>query len=754
MAMKLGPLINSTVLASLALVLGMASFVAYAPNVAEESEEWAFEGEIQFGQVLTVGEEELVARRNGRDAVILLPGSEVRLDWDEESDHMDVALEQGEVLYATEAGDFTVSVSSSFARVSSQNSTGYVQLVEGNFEVYALDHPSLVSFLLEGEEINSISVPTDHRMKIAESKVSETVGKLRLTKLSKEFPVFEIDEEDESEAMMAALENIDDHYLESASLTLSELQSQNSYGPPLEGYEAQAYQWYEQARDLLTFIPEAEERRAQELEASSLTYATSNLLASKSAADHWLTVWEEGEHDEDAVHELYASMHAVLPGDELYPVKSAAADILYQGEDQLTSLRRRYQELESLLARGSKVEAEEAYVDYQSEFQSALGSGAFDNSLHDLSLEYTLLERLLRANSVFYSPDSLAILEDLEEKILELAGSDVDEERQAFVQSKLRFLENLFELVQDRKVAVEDATLLAEELLASAQTHLGAVRTQVAVTEFFEDQLEHYDVAIQYINAPEFYSNSDFDAGLAAYQAKVDDLKELNNYIQDLRAGELEDEGELDLEQIREDVATLLTRNGVQYADLESLGDTEYRLFEIVGGRTSGYSFEAKFDRQTEIFYDVVVEDVRFSTGLLLENLRDVIEEVVGNVEEEPEEDEEPEEGAVADTGSSLTESVALENVEKAFEDAELEDFEFVLLDLDDNTFHFNGKIGKYGIPVAGVYDANSGQVSEVIWLYNGDERSIPDVGVASLETVIMSSYDALESEDEEEDED
>jgi hypothetical protein len=114
------------------------------------------------------------------------------------------------------------------------------------------------------------------------------------------------------------------------------------------------------------------------------------------------------------------------------------------------------------------VEAGQAYFEYKTEFQTALDSGAFDSAegLLDISREYVILEQMLRSNAVFYDTDSVTLLEALEEKILTLAGSDqdLDEERQAFVQSKLRFLSNLFSFVEDKKLGIEVAST-ANELI-------------------------------------------------------------------------------------------------------------------------------------------------------------------------------------------------------------------------------------------------------------------------------------------------
>lgn len=752
MAMKLGALINSTVLGLMGLGLSLGSFFVLFDGSSLEAAEWSFENGAQFEETLEA-KEQMMVQRNGRDAVLLFPGAKATLSWNESQSHLSVDLEEGAVLFVAEAGDMKVSVENEFLRIDSENSTGYLEFEDEGVEFFALNHASRVNFLEEGETLNSILVPGEHRTKVHASKVSDTIGKLRLTKLTKEFPMYSIQEDDLSELVQAAHAEVENIYVQSAAEFLAEIQSGQNYGPPLGGYEAYAYAWFDEFRRLLTFIPEAEQRRIAERESQLLSFVATNLLAGRSEAEYWLEAWSQSESDEYGLKQLYVSMHAVLPGDDLYPIKEQVAQALYQDEQQLVSLRRKYQEIETLIARGAMLEAEEAYEEYQADFESALIGGAFadESILHDLSLEYSLLERLLRSNGVFYTPENLLALKELETQILELAGTEVDEERQAFVQSKIRFLTKLFDLVQSRQVSVDAASELAGVLLADAQSHLAAVRTKVAVTAFFESELEKYELAKQYINAPEFYSYNDFHEGLAAYTAKSNDLRELNSYIQELRSGDLE-ELAVDVVAVQDEVERLLLRNGIQYAQVKPVGDSDYRLFEVVGGRTAGHSFEAKFDRQSQLFYDVVVSDVRFSTGLLLENLRSVIEEVVGEAvpEEEIEEEEEIVEEPVVEEGVSLTESVAIENASKAFVEAGLEDFEFTIKNLESNQFYFNGKIGKFGIPVAGVFDAKDAKISEVKWLLNEEEMTLPDVKLAAFEKVLVATYDQLtKTEDE-----
>jgi hypothetical protein len=336
---------------------------------------------------------------------------------------------------------------------------------------------------------------------------------------------------------------------------------------------------------------------------------------------------------------------------------------------------------------------------------------------------------------------------------LQLAGSsaNLDEERQAFVQSKLRFLENLFEFVVQDKVTVEEASELAEALIYEAETYLEEVGTSTAVLKYFEGKLEGYGLAVAFMNSPEFASYSSFDEGLADYSLKVADLEDLNSYIQSVRSGNDEESVGITLEEALDEVGTALLRAGIQYNDLVSLEDASHRLFEVKDARTAGYGFQANYDRETEILYDVVVGDLRFSTGLLLENAKEVILSLMeGDVDDGEEELEE--ELATSSSSGSLLASVALENVQDKFGEVGLDaaDFVFSVKNLDENTFNFEGTMLDDKLPVSGVYDSDTGQVAEFVWEFNGEELALPATSLANLEAALAATYTVLQPGDSE----
>lgn len=744
--MKIAQVVNSTIVILAAVTVAAWSVFANPADTADLSEEWQFEGLSFDEQIVT--EESISLARNGRDSIVLTSGSTAELQWNEDEDHVDVLLSSGGVLFSTQANDFSVTVHTSTVQVDSQESFAYVERDEsGTVTVYGLSHPSLLTFVEDGVDLNALFVPDGMMIEVPESKVTSVLSRLRLTKLSKEFRASEIKDEDVSESMMAAWNASKLRYTESAVAYQEELQNNLQLGPVQDGAGAKLYDWYDGFRETVTVVSTAELRLEENRKESMLQYAMSNLLyGDLNRGESWVGDWSDEVHSLEELESLYSDLFFALPGDELYSVKVAAGSLVFDQESTLSSLRRQFLDIERLLDRGESVEAQSALRKYQSQLSEALDSGLFDDEemLADLGREYLLVELLLRENSDFYNVEYVGLLTEIEDKILSLAGddTDLDEERQAFVLSKIQFLTKLFEFVVDRRVSIDDATDLANELLFTAEGYMTLIPSDVAVRDWYESELEKADLAIAFMNSPEFYSYSDFNEGLEAYEVKVQDLEDLQAYIQQIREGDGQIEVSITLDEALDEVRSDFTFNAISYLSAESQGDAGYRLFDIISGKVDAYEFSASYDREGGLLYDLVIEgQIRFSTGVLLEDLRDVIEQALS---ETPLEEEE--ELVVED--SSLTEDLAIHQVEESFDDAglNLDDFSFEVVDVDSHQFIFEGVITRYSLEVSGEYDLESGKVSSVVWLMGDDPQSLPSMSLTQLEAAIEAVYSALSS--------
>ena len=749
--MKTGALLNGLTLCALALAVSAWSLVFLQDSKAVTETGIDVHGNLPLNTSFEAADLTSFTL-NGKDGLTILPGSSLEVQWDEVSEDVRVELETGSVFAYTLSDELSITVVTSTSEVLSEGNLVLVKTEpeSEDLTVYAVEHPALVTFTAEGDSLNALNVPGGYRMKISAAKVTKTLEKLRLAKLSKEFPIYALSDEDLSEEMSESLANIRKNYEASTVAFLNELQENMDFGPALRGLSSEVSQGYRSFEEALTVVPTAQDRLSESRKSDALTYAMSHYLSGDAVtADHWLTEWKTFEQDPEELQELYTSLFFVLPGEDLYPVKEAVAAFLFPQEKPLNALRRKYAEIENLLERASQVDAQKAYIDYQTQFEAQLESGAFDDEedLDDISREYLLLELLLRSNSIFYSTDATHLLTILEQKIFALAGNegDLDEERQAFVKSKVNFLANLFDYVLAKKITVSEASELATELIYQAEGYMNAITSEVAVKDYFESKLKEYTLSVQFMTSPEFYSYDSFAEGLADYKKKVADLEDLNEYLQNILEGQ-DEAPALSLEQATQIAKDDLYSNGIQYKDVNSLGDSANRLFEIDGGRTAGYSFTGKYDREGKILYDVVVGEVRFSTGLSLENAKEVIESAMQEQGLDASDVEEPEEEPEEVEDDTLTESVALELVAGQFKDAGLEPsaFHLTIVDLKNNEFSFEGIASAFNIEVSGSYDADTQRVTEIVWEYDSDPRTLPDLDLEDFEGALEASYTAI----------
>lgn len=749
--MKTGALLNGLTLGALALAASAWTMFFFQNSEALNQKGLSVQGDFPFNQEFEATELTSFTL-NGKDGLAVLAGSSVEVNWDEESEDVEVKLNSGSVIAYTLSNELNITVTTPSTRVLSQNNMVVVKTSDDaqSLTVAAVEHPALVNFYKDETELNALNVPGGYRMGISLAKITDTLAKLRLTKLSKEFPVFALSDSDLSEETMTALKDIRANYDASTVAFLNQLQDESDFGPALSGFGSQLSNGLTTFQNTLTVIPTAKDRLMEARKADSLVYAMSNYLSGNAEAGlYWLGQWQGYEQDPEALKALYSDLFFVLPGDELYPVKQATAQFLFPHEDRFLALRREYAEIENLLERASQVDAQKAYSDYETQFEALLDSGALDDAqyLDEINREYVLLELMLRSNSVFYTKDSTQLLTLLEQKIFTLAGnsSDLDEERQAFVQSKLRFLANLFNYVLDKKITVKEASALASELIYEAESYLSSISSQVAVRDYFESKLSEYTISVQFMSSPEFYSYDSFETGLADYKKKLADLNDLNTYLQNIRDGE-EAVATISVEEATQIAKDDLYTHGIQYKDVNPVGDSANRLFEIQGGRTAGYAFTGKYDREGQLLYDVVVGELRFSTGLTLENAKTVIENAMADQAATPD-DTSDTEGLEPQTDSaSLAENVALELVKSQFEEAGLDtsSFSFVIVDLEQNLFTFEGTASAFNLPVSGSYDADTQRLTEIVWELNGDPKTLPDLDLEVFEGALEASYTAV----------
>lgn len=732
--MKKAQVLNFLIVLILSLGLSIWSLAGIKdPLESGESEGLVLSPHLEWETEVTIEEISFI-QWGKRDAVIFFPNTKVEIVWDEENEVLSIELLEGSLVYGTLAGDFSVEVFTPFATVTSQKSAAWIQLEESELKVHSLQHPNLVSFVFEEEVQNALLIPTGTYIEVPQTKVTPILSKLRLTKLSKEFPLFTFEFTELPEEIQTSYEQLQEDYEHMALSYLAELQSESDFGPPLEGFSGLFHRVSQKLREFLTFLPHAEAAYIASEQLQVTRYLESNLLyGSPEDTDYWFTIWSDLSHSKEELILLEKELFFVLPGDKLYPLKLAVSEQLKE-EETLEFLQDRFNEIEQLLSQGNAAEAEEAYTAFQEEMKGLLRSGYFDaeEKLDELSREYLILEVLLRTHSQFYNVEDVVLLTEMEEAILLHSGKeeDLNEARQSFVQSRLRFLENLVDYVKANKVDVDTAVKLGTELLFEAEEYLNALTSEVAVQAYFEEKIEEYWLTVQFMDSPEFSSYSSFEEGLDAFEAKQDELNLLSSYLNEVQTGEAGVASQ-SLEEALSQAEKELKMAGIKFEDLESLGDSENRLFELEGAEIAGYSFQAKYDLETHLLYEVVLGDIRFPSGLQLSNFEEIL---VHAAEEEG-----------FSTGSSNGSSGPAIEVSVLFEEAgfDSESLEFPEADTENQIYSF--ELAYQGSLLAGRFDAITEEVSEISLEISGSSYKIPSVSLGQLQEVVDEMLSVLE---------
>jgi len=588
-----------------------------------------------------------------------------------------------------------------------QNVDGYYYIgKEGDVSyVYAFKHPVRVHFLdEEGNSVNSYLIPEGYYAGLDDGFDSGVISDLRYAKLVKEYPFYSLSDDDWNGVSEFVSED-DDRYRG----LLSDFEAyvrQNYDSSSVENekigflYDAVAF-----LRDYLTF---SEVKKEQWAEQDTLTNLNEALYLSVKGDEEGAIEKLQDLEGESVVGEdyrLYLSylnvvLNNSLYGDDLYPVKDYLRDLLYGSTDEgrLIILRQRLNEMYDLVSEGEVASAKEAFDEYERDWWDFLGMSADDLSefRKDVSEEREILSVLLLKEDGFYETTYFDLLEEFEQAVFKVAvsGVDLDEERQAFVSGKLKVVNGIEALLAASGIDVDNATDLMVMLLDSAEVLVDEIESGAAILSYFEEEIEEGWLVVQFINSTLYSSLSgDFYENFNTFLEEEQDLEELKEYLQGLYLG-IDEETDLSLSEAKEIVYEDFDGAGVSYTAVISIGDSAYRLFEIQGGEVDGVSFEANYDREGQLIYDLVVDEVSFTTGVSLSSLVEVVESLqLADSSLQQVDDEGEEEVAEDETSWSYSEELAISLLVDYLADFGLEVLEssVVEMDVDEDLFYLEG---------------------------------------------------------------
>lgn len=771
MPLRLGP--------SLVLALAFLAFLAFgasawveqralgdesasAPIVAYQSQgDPGALPELEPGAVLTTeGSNSLGILLKGADLVRIFPNTTltvVDVDFTASPLVLTLRLDSGSVWLSDlqEVADLAVEVA--HVRVAPEAASTWISLTDDKVEVFSAYHATRVSFQAADDPpsiLNDYILTESHRVTLPSAPFDPALAQLRYTKLTKEYPFVYEPEDQWKEDWTGALNSDLDRLRALETSFFSEVrrrgEAQTSTGRLVRWIQPV----YRAVRDGLTLEPQ---RRVLFEQSDTLDqfyaalYDPSRLQALSGVA----------------IAPFTAVFHAVLPGDASYAAKELlrksqleAAVLEERLSLSLSVLRERLYEIYDLLDRGEPRQASQALAQYRTQWEALFDreGSALAPHVQTLTEERQILQYLLFQEDVFYTVADYETLSEFEDRIVHLTAAefDLNEERQTFVQDKIRYATRLVALVEEGKVGAKEGSALGFRVIEDAEALLVDLTQKAAVTDYFSTLLASFKPKFAFIASADFSLGvGPFDERYDAYLKKQADLSDLASYIG--RLGEGESGGELETGSISREQALQaaladFARVGVIVAALMPLDDPGHRLFTVQGGRVGLDAFSGNYDRASGLIYDLRVGDKAFSSGIRLDQLAATIRNV-NQTSVEAEGNASGDASIDANAALSPAAKLALDLAKQGFEDESglvLEPGSIMLLDLNQNLFQIQTSFTerKQIFDVSFTYDLDTQAVTSLTGTSQGVDFLVESTTASGLIGAVEQAFVAAEEED------
>ena len=443
----------------------------------------------------------------------------------------------------------------------------------------------------------------------------------------------------------------------------------------------------------------------------------------------------------------------VLPGDDFYPLKEKIGEYLIELIEPKQAISFEFEQNQERLAatydlldRYDNVEAKRTLGEYQIALENILKGNEVD--LKELKMDLVNARRLLLnlywQTGQFYNVEDFGYLEQLEIKLLPLFDSVDDqlEERLTYINDRLKTLYRIAALIKVNQLDLDRGIDLGEKLIHESEDLRAGAKIEVAVSDYFDEKLSDFRVLFRFFDSPEFSAlHGVYDAeAYAEYKEKEEKLAELSRFLAELKENAKGEKAKRPVlretkEQAEAVVLKLFQENDISLATFAALPDTNFRLFLLGKAEVEGISFHGKFDRETELVYDLKVEGVEetFTTGIKLNNLVLVLKTLTGvgesgeGVIEEEEEEEEEEKVERTDLEERFV-TVIMRQLE--YYDLVVENKNVILVDIVKDLYRLEEvyKVDQPDIVFSGLFDLtrDKNKVTEV--------KVITEVGVQELE--------------------
>lgn len=544
-----------------------------------------------------------------------------------------INLKQGRIWLNSLYSNLATQINTEVVQLSAEPGIFDIKYHNGTLDVTAFRRSIQVSFLG-----NRLIVPEARQISIAEAKIknaSETISKLRYSKLLKEFPYFAAEKPDEW-----TLKNQQDDkiFLEAYKKKLfDEIQEDGSVlGLDESSMFFKFGSLMKNAGVIFTFDEEKKEKKKIALISDYIddaAYAT--VIGKLDLANRRLGQFESFVAQLDNNIKNYSGWQNALalkadrfafvqPQDDLFEVKIVLRQLT--GEPSIPLLQAAFNDVLDIAAAGTDQETEQKTVTALRKFATVV-SGTLNKIsdfrlAEDIFFASVILNDFLSRNTDLLREEFLKTAELFEKTYLALIENkeQADDQRQFFISEKLKSIATLKSLIEKGNIPFQDGrkSIL---LIASQIEALQPTFSDKAVLAYFQEQLNSLKPFIAFLRSQDASRvHGSFQESFGEFVERIDEYKKITELL-------LGAEGGVNISASRrEELAGIVAADFTQLeiTDVQILlpDDEDEARVKVINAKFEGKKMLATYDTSRKVFSNIIFGSEKIPHAIKLENLK------------------------------------------------------------------------------------------------------------------------------------
>jgi hypothetical protein len=504
----------------------------------------------------------------------------------------------------------------------------------------------------DGLFYNYFFLPEGNSIEIAESKISEKLATLLLSKLVKEFPIrLVLTEELEKDSWYETNMKRDLEVLNSQLMTYADSLGDTMLFRKFNNLQELYFSHFERNKFPLVLsddksIASKEVFLMKIFSVGQKWSFLEDIKASSHNSKQFYSLWQSSLNylNFDARNYLAAELDAlegVLHTNTLYSGKRHLWDAnfaeLRDKKDHkalVDLLASNLEEIYDLIDQTDNARALESFTEWSARLNLLMGSYNKDDLkpfYADIETLRHMVTNLFFRYSDFYVEEHFDVLTYVDQKLIELAPDRLEEEenRQTMIQDRIKILKKLSYLIQEDKIDKAVSLELGRSMLTSVKNLRNQALYRVAIYNYFDSEIAEQELLFEFYASPEYVLlKGSFEEAFAEFQGRRQDWQALQDYLKKVQPGKRKVK-RVDTDLLIAEVYEQFVDRDIFPDSIGVLGDEQNRLFEIKDGKIGQHDFSGMFDNETKLIYDVKVGEKLLGKGVHIDKLREVVNSIV-----------------------------------------------------------------------------------------------------------------------------